>query len=463
MKESQRVEWKESWRDDCLKWICGFANADGGVLDIGRNDKGTVVGLSDAKKLLQDIPNKIRDVLGIVAEVNLREENGKDYLEIQVEPYPYPVSYKGEYHYRSGGTKQELKGAALDRFLLRKQGRHWDAVPVPNVAIKDLSKPAVESFRKLARQSARLGSTTLRERLPSLFEKLHLLDGEYLKRAAVLLFHPDPERFVTGAFVKIGFFRTNADLLYHDEIHGDLFTQVSKTMDLLITKYLKAGIRYQRLQRVETLPVPEAALREALLNALVHKDYATGTPIQISVYSDKLMVWNPGELPAKWTVAKLKGKHPSRPFNPDLANAFFRAGLIEAWGRGIERILEACRAAGVPEPSFRYEPSELWVEFRYSKELTTQETDLETTQETAKTSGKTSAKTSGKTSGKRLRKTARAIVNCMLKAPQITIPELAEKLDRSQRAIELQISKLKEGQVIGRVGPANGGHWEVKE
>src|SRR4029077_15898409 len=138
--------------------------------------------------------------------------------------------------------------------------------------------------------------------------------------AAVLLFHPDPERYVTGAFVKIGFFRTNTDLLYHDEIHGDLFTQVGKTMDLLLTKYLKAGIGYQGIQRLETYPVPEAALREAVLNAVIHKDYSSGTPIQISVYADKLMLWNPvmlwnpGELPHDWTVANLKTKHPSRPF-----------------------------------------------------------------------------------------------------------------------------------------------------
>jgi ATP-dependent DNA helicase RecG len=94
MKENQNTEWKESWRDEYLKWICGFANAEGGVLDIGRNDKGVVVGLPDAKKLLEDLPNKIRDVLGIMADVNLREEAGKEYLEIRVEPYPYPVSYR---------------------------------------------------------------------------------------------------------------------------------------------------------------------------------------------------------------------------------------------------------------------------------------------------------------------------------------------------------------------------------
>ena len=330
MKEHQHIEWKESWRDDYLKWISGFANADGGVLVIGRNNKGVATGLPNAAKLLEGIPNKVCDILGIMVEVNLRDEAGKDYVEVVVEPHPYPVSYKGEYHVRSGSTKQELRGAALDRFLLRKQGRTWDGVPVPQVATRDLSKTAIATFRKLARQSQRLDAAILREAIPGLIEKLHLLDGKYLKRAAVLLFHSDPEAVVTGAFVKIGFFRTNADLLYHDEIHGDLFTQVDRTMDLLLTKYLKAGISYVGIQRIETLPVPEAALREAVLNAIIHKDYASGTPIQISVYQDQLMLWNTGELPPDWTVAKLKGKHPSHPFNPDVANAFFRAGMIEA-------------------------------------------------------------------------------------------------------------------------------------
>ena len=128
--------------------------------------------------------------------------------------------------------------------------------------------------------------------------------------------------------------RNVSELLYHDEIHGDLFTQASKTLDLLTTKYLKAGIRYEGIQRIETFPVPDDALREAVLNAIIHKDYSSGATIQISVYADKLMVWNPGQLPSNWTVAKLIGKHSSKPFNPDVANAFFRAGEIEAWGQG---------------------------------------------------------------------------------------------------------------------------------
>lgn len=260
MQENQNIEWKESWRSGYLKWICGFANAQGGELVIGKNDRGEVVGIDNARKLLEDIPNQVRDLIGILVDVNLHQREGLDYLVIKVDPYPYPVSLKGAYHYRSGSTKQELKGAALDRFLLRKQGKHWDGVPVPHVAVKDLDEKVLERFRSLALNSKRLSGAILEENDPALIEKLHLTDGDYLKRAAILLFHPDPEKYVTGAYVKIGFFRTDSDLLYHDEVHGDLFAQVNQTIDLLLTKYFRAMISYEGLQRIETWPIPEAAL-----------------------------------------------------------------------------------------------------------------------------------------------------------------------------------------------------------
>lgn len=366
MKENQNIEWKTSWRDEYLKWICGFANSAGGKLIIGHDDDGHVTGVEDVEKLLVDIPNKVRDIMGIMVRVNHRKKAGKDYLEIAVEPHPYSVSYKGQYFLRSGSTNQELKGAALDQFLLRKQGRHWDGTPVPTAKLNDLSKGLIESFRKRARESGRMERAILKESAPGLLDKLHLLEGNHLKKASVLLFNSDPEKYITGAFVKIGFFRTNDDLLYHDEMHGDLFSQVDKTLELLTTKYLKAAISYRGVQRVEIFPVPEAALREAILNAVIHKDYASSIPIQISVYDDKLMIWNPGTLPPEWTVGKLKGKHPSQPFNPDVANAFFRAGLIEAWGRGIERMLTACKAASLPEPEFQNEVTGLWLTFRFN-------------------------------------------------------------------------------------------------
>ena len=352
MSESQSIEYKQSWRDEYLKWICGFANANGGSIFIGKDDNGNVVGLADAKRLLEEIPNKVRDVLGILVDVNLQTTAQGDFIEIIVEGHPYPVNYKGQYHYRSGSTKQELIGTALDKFLLHKKGKRWDGVPVPKISAKDLKQEAFDFFRKRAFKSQRIEEAVLTDSDEHLLENLQLKENDFLKRAAILLFHSNPENFVTGSYIKIGYFEADDDLRFQDEIHGCLFEQIEKTMDLLFTKYIKALISYDGINRVETYEYPKDAVREALLNAIAHKDYSGGVPIQISVYFNKIFIWNEGQLPEDWTVQNLMEKHASRPYNPDIANALFRSGYIESWGRGTIKIIRACKLARIPEPIF---------------------------------------------------------------------------------------------------------------
>ena len=350
--ESQNIEYKESWRDEYLKWICGFANAQGGTIYIGVNDQKEVIGVSDSKRLMEDIPNKVRDVLGIVVDVNELKEGNKEYIEIVVPAYPNPINYKGQYHYRSGSTKQELRGAALNRFLQERSGLRWDEYPIAGVAIDDLSKEALVRFRQRAARSHRVDAEVLNDTDETLLSNLLLIDdSKRLRRATVLLFHPQPEHFVLGSYVKIGFFNGDDDeLAFQDEIHGPLMLQVDKVMELLTTKYLYYAISYDGNHRVEKLPYPEEALREMVLNALAHKDYTSSLPIQISVYPDHLVFWNPGQLPLDWSVERLFEKHPSQAFNPTVANAFFRSGDIEAWGRGYRRIAKFTREASLLPP-----------------------------------------------------------------------------------------------------------------
>jgi ATP-dependent DNA helicase RecG len=187
-------------------------------------------------------------------------------------------------------------------------------------------------------------------------------------------------------------------------------------------------ISYEGLSRIETYPFPEPALREALLNA--HKDYGSGNPVQISVYEDRIIFWNEGQLPDDWTVERLKQKHPSKPYNPDIANTLFRAGLIEAWGRGTIKIMSECKKLGLPDPVFKYDLSGFMIEFKGRM-----------------------VETSGKTSGK--------IVQFIKESPEITIPQLASLMEITERSIERSIQKLQKENKIERVGPAKGGHWRV--
>ena len=425
--ENQNTEYKESWRDEYIKWICGFANANGGKMYIGIDDKGTILGITEVKKLAEDLPNKVKDILGVLVDVNIKNDSDKEYLEIITDAYPYPVNYKGKYYYRSGATNQELKGAALDKFLLRKQGLKWDGTPEPYSKETDLSDLAFKLFKDRASETQRFDENVQGDSPHELLEKLNLVDKNgYLKKAAVLLFHPKPEKIFTGATIKIGFFNTDDDLAYQDEVRGSLFEQVDKVMDLLVSKYLKAQISYEGLQRKETFPVPVGALREAVLNAIIHKDYSSGIAIQISVYDDKLIIWNEGELPENWTVAKLKVKHPSRPYNPDIANAFFRSGLIESWGRGTIKIFNEAKAAKIPVPIFRYEDNGFYVIFNFVEVSVQQQ-----------------------------------VLDLIKEDPKITIAEMGNNLDPPIRTMNRILTGLKDEKIIKRSGSKKEGFWEI--
>jgi len=352
VNENQNIEYKESWRDEYLKWVCGFANAQGGKILIGVDDKGQVVGLDNSKRLMEEIPNKIVAHLGLVADVNLRKKGTKSYLEIIVQPNTVPISYHGAYHYRSGSTKQELKGTALQQFLLKKIGRTWDDMVVEKSYLNRINSNTLNTFLHFAMESKRISPDAPSHDLESLFAKLHLIDDNgHLKNAAILLFYEDPIQYFSTAYFKIGRFgKSDSDLKFQDVIEGNIFDMPEKVIRILRAKYLISPIRYEGLQRKEDLEYPESALREAILNAVVHKDY-TGSSIQLSVYDDKLVLWNPGSLPEDLSIDMLKKKHPSRPRNKNIAEVFFKAGYIEAWGRGISKIMDACRDAGLPEPS----------------------------------------------------------------------------------------------------------------
>lgn len=192
MSESQHTEYKQSWHDDYLKWICGFANANGGVLYIGKNDEGQVVHLEDYENLMESLPGKIRDTMGIICDVQLLEENDKNYITIKVNPYSVPVSLRGRYYYRSGSSKLELTGTELNEFLLRKTGRTWDDVTEEVASVNDIDEESVTQFIADSKEKGRLPDT---EKLSPLqiIDKLKLAEGNRLKRGALILFGKDPK------------------------------------------------------------------------------------------------------------------------------------------------------------------------------------------------------------------------------------------------------------------------------
>ncbi|MFC3196264.1 ATP-binding protein [Parapedobacter deserti] len=307
--------------------------------------------MDDYKKLMDDLPNKIVQQLGLVVDIDLHEKESRHYIEVTVPQSTVPISYHGIYHYRSGSTKQELKGTALHNWLLKKSGRSWEDIPVPGATADDLDIDTIQSFLKKAISKDRIPASAAEEDIMLLMKRLNLLtkDGE-LTHAAILLFGKRPYALSPTTSFKIGRFgKSSSDLLFQDIIETNLLTMIEKIMDKLKDRYLIRPISYKGLERMEPLEYPEPALREAILNSIIHKDHSS-TWIFLRVYDDRLHLWNPGILPEELTVEELKQEHSSYPRNRNIAGVFFKAGYVEAWGRGTNDIIKACKEAGLPEP-----------------------------------------------------------------------------------------------------------------
>ena len=453
-QENQNVEHKRIWKDEYLKWVSGFANAQGGKIYIGIDDDLTVVGMDNLHKQLEDIPNKIINNTGVFPETNHIKVDGKDVIEIVIEPCGMPISYRGAYYYRSGATKQELRGNALHQFLLKKMGLNWEDIPCDGVTLDDIDDGAIEYFLDHAIGEGRMEPESRKSSKEEVLSNLGLIKDGIPTNGAVLLFGKYPQRrFVTSSF-KIGRFGTDdADLLSQDQIEGNLIQMTDKIMQVLSSKYLIRPIHYEGLQRKEPLEIPEDALREIIFNSIVHK-LQFGTWNQMSIYDDHIRLWNEGVLPENYTVETLMSKHTSKPRNPKMAQVFYRAGFIEAWGRGYEKIMKAFDKANLKRPGFTVEQGgvtaiiyrEIFMSIRGDAKLNQTDTEpIQTEQDTQKTTQKTTQK----------------ILDLIAHNPYITRNEMAIECAVTPDAIKLQIKNLKDKGIIRRVGADRGGYWEI--
>ena len=351
MPEQQNIEYKQSWHDDYLKWVCGFANANGGVIYIGKDDNGKVVGISNYKKLMDEIPNKAKGLMGILVDVNLHDEKGLYYLEIITQPYAVPISLRGRYYYRSGSTKQELIGSALTDYLLRKSGKTWDEVTEPTATLDDIDDDSLKSYIAASLHAGRISDVEGLSKA-DLLAKLRLTDDNgNIKRAAIVLFGKNPAKFYNNCVVKIGRFgKDSSDIRFQETEEGNIVHLLKEVLEQLNRKFFTRAISFEGMQRIEKGEYPVAALREMLLNALVHRNYLGSSVVQMRMFDNHFNIWNEGELPAGISLDSLKRQHPSRPRNLLIADVCFKGGYIDAWGSGTLKIISTCKEAGLPDP-----------------------------------------------------------------------------------------------------------------
>ena len=446
MKEDQHTEFKRLWRDEFFRELSAFANSQGGTHYIGVEDDGTIVGVKDAKSLLQDMPNKVKNNLGFLADVNLLSEDDKEYIAIHVLPQENAISYEGKYYVRSGSTAQELRGQQLASFLMQKAKLHWDALTRPEAKLIDLDDEAWDYFITTALENKRLNKSAQSESKETVLRKLNLMteDGE-LTNAALMLFGKDIERWSPLSAFRIGRFGVNqADLIIHDNIVCPLVLMPDAVIDTLRTKYLVSTVGYEGLHRKETLEIPEDGLREIICNAIMHRDYL-GTFIHMRVWADRIQLWNEGTLPQSITIEKLMEDHESMPRNPLIAKVFYLMGFIENWGRGYAKIRDAFEQAHLQVPTFE--------QVRGGFMATIQREVFQKVQSAQITTGSTTLKTTLKTTQK--------IIELIRQDSTITIDQMAMELGLTRDGINYNIKKLKKEGRLRRIKDDNGERWDI--
>ena len=354
-REGQRLEFKREWTDRALEDLAAFANTDGGRLVVGVGKDGTVVGARADDEELQRIANVIHSCLGLTPSIRIEQWEGKPVVVIETPPAQGIVPYRGRYLRRVGSTNRDFPPEELARHILRLSAESWDGLPSP-WGLDHVDAGAIARFVEMSQARLPHAHTGEPERL---LRNLGLLRGDRLTNAGVLLFGRQPQGLFPTAALRIGVFRGPTEIVDSHEFAGTLFDQLDGAMErfrrLLRVRFEMEVTEptLEGLQRRELWEYPLEALREAVVNALIHRDYTITADIQIRLHDDRLHVWNPGGLPEGIRLEQLREpEHPSIPRNPLLAQAFHFAGLIEKWGTGTTRIIRLCREQGLPEPEF---------------------------------------------------------------------------------------------------------------
>ena len=445
--ENQVVEWKESWQDKYLEWICGYANAQGGTLYIGVDDNGNVLGL-DAKmikKLLEDIPNKITAAFGITCDVNQKTKNKKKYIQIEVKKSKLPLNLHGRYYYRTGSVKKEITGFELTEFIIKSTGTSYDAM-ISDVAREKLT---FESFKKRYLKATR---KVLDIENDLISFKLMLEDGQ-MTNAGVLFadqWNVHHSRVFCTRWNGLEKSNSVQDALDDSEFTGSILDLFDDTM-AFIRHNSKKGWKKEKDKRIELPDYPERAVEEGLANALIHRSYLqTGAHSQVDIYDDRLVITNPGGMFDGSEVQLLDLRHvPSKLRNPILADVFGRLRLMERRGSGFKKILDA------------YESEE-----RYTEDLKPQfYTDgynffltlwnLNYAYDKAQNKAQNKAQ-KGALSDREY------LLLLLRENPSATQTELAEIMNKSRRSVQMLMKELIDEGVVERMGSKKIGTWIVK-
>jgi len=375
--ENHNLEFKKTTGllDAAFESLCAFLNTDGGTVLIGVSNEGNIVGQEVTDKIQQNISNAISKIEPpykvTVQYIPLDETKERSVIVLKVlagthKPYFYNSSpYQREQTVTKRMPKQLYDELVTERAQLDFL---WEDRPAPEYKVDDLDHNLLEGVVRKAVETHRMPEEALRQSIPQLLEALDLMPNGTLNNAAIVLFGKKTSYNYPQCLLQMARFKglDRNEFLDIDDAHGNVFELMDKAM-LFIRRQLPvaAKIPSDKLERVETPIIPFAAIREVLYNAFCHRDYSIrGGSIGLAIYDDRMEIFSHGGLPLGATMEKIKGGFSKRR-NPIIADVFYRADLIEKWGRGIQKIISTCLEADDPEPEFFADALEFKVTFRF--------------------------------------------------------------------------------------------------
>lgn len=447
--EGFNLEFKESYNSNIAKEICAMANANGGKVLIGVTDDGKMKPAALSNKMKSEIQDLVRK-FDPSFSVEINEFEGVIIIDVP-EGKKKPYSTGGKFYMRQGACSQQLSRDEIrDLFMDEGLIRFDEKINKKFDLDKDFNDEAYDSFLK------KIGIETKLTR-DEVLRNLELLDEENkIKNAGVLMFCRKASKFISSATITCALFqgKTKTKVIDSKEFDANLYANY-----LEVFNYLKSKINTEYIirgggPRKEVLELPEEALREALLNAIAHRDYFSIGNIQISIFSDRVEIDNPGSLIGNIKVEDLYKK--SFPRNNLLFGLMHRMELVEKIGSGLMRMNEMMEEYLLPRPLLDVS------DVRFS--ITFERPDLQkmsVEQRMEKYQSGLGVKL-GERLGVKLGENEKKIIELIRKDSQITIDKLAEKLKISTTAIENNIKKLRQKKVLKRIG-YKGGRWEILE
>jgi ATP-dependent DNA helicase RecG len=374
--ESDRLELKKTTGElkAGMKTLCAMLNGSGGRVVFGVTpSRGRILGQDVTDPTLREVAQEIRrlEPPADFEQTRVQVGGGKEVLILETTTAPEaPYIYDGRPYKRIGPTTSAMLQSEYNQRLLdRSHARHrWENQPAVGYSPADLDTEEIDRTVRAAIHCGRLESQPSTP-LDSV-DRLQLrCDGQLLQAAVVLFgrkFMPDYPQCT----VRLARFKgiDKSEFLDHRQLHGHAFQILDESMHFILRNIPIAG-RFEpgKLERQDIPLYPPLALREALVNAICHRDYTiAGGAIYVAIFDDRLEVISAGLLPPGITVADLKRDHQSKLRNLLIAGVFYRCGLIEQWGRGTQKIVDWCIAAGQPEPEFEERAGDVVVRFRPS-------------------------------------------------------------------------------------------------